>query len=136
MTKAPPSQQLLDRIAVSTEEGAQLFGISERFFQDLRRRPGFPPARQLGRAVRWSPQELMEWFHSLPAADIRPEPEQLRFRRYRDGQLVSDGAELKSARLINDATKNHRFVRKESRSASLPIASDEASQTLQAGRLP
>jgi predicted DNA-binding transcriptional regulator AlpA len=80
---------LLDRICVTAAEGAQLLGISERYFHLLRHRENFPRGRSLGRAVRWAPHLLRDWFLTLPTAEQRDEPPQLKSRRFRSGIEVA-----------------------------------------------
>src|SRR5687767_6327835 len=85
---APSAEARSPLIAVDAAKAAQLLDVSKRFFHELRKRPGFPSGRALGRAVRWNPDQLKEWFLSLPAAERRDEPAQLQARRFRDGKPI------------------------------------------------
>jgi predicted DNA-binding transcriptional regulator AlpA len=64
---------------VSAPQGAQLLGISERRFHELRHKAGFPLAVLLGpRCVRWHRAELIEFAQRLPRVALLPEPQQLK----------------------------------------------------------
>jgi predicted DNA-binding transcriptional regulator AlpA len=61
---------------------AQLLGISERRFHELRRELDFPQAVLLGaRCVRWHRTELVEYARSLPRISLLPEPSHLKADR-------------------------------------------------------
>jgi predicted DNA-binding transcriptional regulator AlpA len=66
-------------VLLSAPQAAQLLGISERRFHELRREPGFPAAVLLGaRCVRWHRDELAAYAKSLPRVTLMPEPQHLR----------------------------------------------------------
>jgi predicted DNA-binding transcriptional regulator AlpA len=66
-------------------QAAQLLGISERRFHELRREPGFPAAVLLGaRCVRWHRDELAEYAKSLPRVTVLPEPKHLQAERSKE----------------------------------------------------
>jgi predicted DNA-binding transcriptional regulator AlpA len=63
-------------------KAAELLGISERRFHELRREAGFPQAVLLGaRCVRWHRQELVEYARTLPRVGLLPEPKHLQAER-------------------------------------------------------
>ena len=65
-------------LLLSAPKAAELLGISERKFHELRREPGFPAAFLLSRrCVRWHRQELDQYAKSLPRVTVLPEPWQL-----------------------------------------------------------
>jgi predicted DNA-binding transcriptional regulator AlpA len=67
---------------VSATDGARLLGVSERTFHELRHRPDFPQARQLGpRCIRYSVEELKVWASALPRQGPQPEPLSLAQKR-------------------------------------------------------
>jgi predicted DNA-binding transcriptional regulator AlpA len=68
-------------VLLSAPQAAQLLGVSERKFHELRREPGFPSAVLLGaRCVRWHVHELAVYATSLPRVTLLPEPKQLQPR--------------------------------------------------------
>jgi predicted DNA-binding transcriptional regulator AlpA len=69
-------------VLLSAPQAAQLLGISERRFHELRREAGFPQAVVLGlRCVRWHRTELVEYARSLPRVSLLPEPLHLKSDR-------------------------------------------------------
>ena len=81
-------------VLLSAPQGAELLGISERRFHELRREPGFPAAVLLSvRCVRWHRDELAAYAKSLPRVTVLPEPKHLQ----RSGGL-SHGDQRKSRR--------------------------------------
>jgi predicted DNA-binding transcriptional regulator AlpA len=64
---------------VDAVRGAQLLGVSERSFHELRRRPEFPaPIALFGtRTRRWRVADLLEWLANVPSAATQPSPPQL-----------------------------------------------------------
>lgn len=76
-------------VGLDVAQAAQLIGCGQTTFHRLRREPGFPAAREVASGVnRWISDELIEWLKARPAVTPKPEPERLRTRRYRAGQLV------------------------------------------------
>ena len=69
-------------VLLSAPQAAQLLGISERRFHELRRDPKFPAAVLLGpRCVRWHRAELIEFAQRLPRVSLLGEPAHLRVER-------------------------------------------------------
>jgi predicted DNA-binding transcriptional regulator AlpA len=69
---------MTETLLVAAPEGAQLLGISERRFHELRRETNFPNAVLLGaRCVRWHRHELAEYAQSLPRVTVLPGPRHL-----------------------------------------------------------
>jgi predicted DNA-binding transcriptional regulator AlpA len=66
-------------LSVAAAEAAELVGVSERSFHELRRREGFPaPIRLFGPLrPRWRVADLRAWVESLPELDSQPMPAQL-----------------------------------------------------------
>ena len=66
-------------LSVPAAEAAELIGVSERSFHDLRRREGFPaPIRLFGPLrPRWRVADLCAWVESLPELEPQPMPTQL-----------------------------------------------------------
>lgn len=78
------------RILVSAAEGAEVLGISERLFHELRHRPDFPKAVELtSRCRRFRLEELQAWASGLPAHGPSPEPRALARRWDRAGSEAS-----------------------------------------------
>jgi predicted DNA-binding transcriptional regulator AlpA len=68
-------------LLIDAAGGAELLGVSERQFHNLRKREDFPKAVDgLGsRTVRWRVADLQAWVDRLPsAAAVAAEPAQLR----------------------------------------------------------
>jgi len=74
--------------------GAQLLGVSERTYAELRKRPGFPRPIALltARNPRWRVADLLSWLDRLPELDQQPEPAQL--RRGKKAKLAAREARL------------------------------------------
>jgi predicted DNA-binding transcriptional regulator AlpA len=69
-------------ILMAAPQAAQLLGVSERRFHELRRDPNFPKAVVLGaRCVRWSRAELTAYVECLPRVTALDEPAHLRAKR-------------------------------------------------------
>lgn len=69
-------------LLVTAPQGAELLGISERRYHELRREPGFPAAVLLGaRCVRWHRHELAEYARGLPRVGVLDEPRHLQAKR-------------------------------------------------------
>jgi predicted DNA-binding transcriptional regulator AlpA len=89
------------RVMVSAVHAAEMFGVSERKFHELRHRTGFPAPVDLGpRCKRWRVAELEQYMAALPATCPAPAPEHL-MRGRQDGdraqKAASVGADPKSA---------------------------------------
>jgi predicted DNA-binding transcriptional regulator AlpA len=65
------------QILVSAKEASNLLSVSERYFNELRKKEDFPKPRDFGRRNRWVLSELNEWAKNLPKIDFRDEPSQL-----------------------------------------------------------
>jgi predicted DNA-binding transcriptional regulator AlpA len=69
-------------VLLSAPQAAELLGISERRFHELRREASFPQAVLIGqRCVRWHRSELVEYAQSLPRVSLLPEPPHLKSDR-------------------------------------------------------
>jgi len=69
-------------LLLAAPQAAQLLGISERRYHELRRAPGFPAAVVLGtRCVRWHRDELAAYAKALPRVSVLPEPPHLQGRK-------------------------------------------------------
>ena len=69
-------------VLLSASQAAQLLGISERKYHELRHEPDFPAAVLLGaRFVRWHRDELTTYARSLRRVALLPEPMHLRQSR-------------------------------------------------------
>ena len=75
------------RGALTATQAADYLSVSERQFHNLRKRPGFPAGKMLGkRNVRWPVSALDAWVADQPDAQQAPEPAQLaRGRVFRSG---------------------------------------------------
>jgi len=82
--------------AVIREKDLPAFlGYSERATATIKLRPDFPRARDLsgsGKKRIFLRAEVVAWLHSQPAAEYKPEPQQLR-----DGRLARERAEQAAA---------------------------------------
>ncbi len=69
-------------VLLAAPQAAQLLGISERRFHELRREVGCPAAVVLGaRCVRWHRDELAAYAKALPRVALLPEPAHLTRRK-------------------------------------------------------
>ncbi|MBY0437379.1 MAG: hypothetical protein K2W80_04235 [Burkholderiales bacterium] len=84
-------------LSVPAAEAAELVGVSERSFHDLRRRDGFPaPIKLFGPLrPRWRVADLRAWVESLPELELQPTPLQLieGKRRKRATRQAPDGGD-------------------------------------------
>jgi predicted DNA-binding transcriptional regulator AlpA len=80
------------RVMVSAIHAAEMFGVSERKFHELRHRPGFPAPVDLGpRCKRWRVADLEEYMAALPTAEPSLAPERL-MRHRGSGNARPQGA--------------------------------------------
>ncbi|MFN9031519.1 MAG: helix-turn-helix transcriptional regulator [Betaproteobacteria bacterium] len=71
-------------------ETAQRLGIGISTFYSIRKDPSFPKAREIAPGVvRYVRDEVDAWLANRPIARLQEEPERLKTRRYRSGELVT-----------------------------------------------
>lgn len=80
------------RLLVSAAEAADILGVSERKFHELRHDPKFPAAVNLGpRCNRWRVAELQSYVDSLEPVPLVSEPAHLK------GSRMPQARELQAA---------------------------------------